>query len=263
MAKRVFDFDRAIVRTPARSVIKGLRAHDGASPTYDGVRAEHDAYIAALGTLGVTVDVLPALEAYPDAIFVEDPALVFPEGAILLNPGAPSRAGEVAEIAPDLRTRFETVLTLEAGQADGGDILLTPDMVYIGLSARTDRVGGEALAKLLDRFGYRATIVAPPPGVLHLKTGCSLVSEDTLVVTPAMAASGLFDGFRLIVTGEGEDEAANLLRINDHLLVAAQCPRTIDALSVVGVPITPLSTVEVGKIDAGLSCMSLRWHSRP
>ena len=89
----VFRFNRAIVRKPARSVVDGLRANDRASPNYDVVVAEHDAYVAALKSAGVTVAVLPSLEAFPDSMFVEDPALVFPEGAILLRPGAPSRVG--------------------------------------------------------------------------------------------------------------------------------------------------------------------------
>src|SRR3546814_6109029 len=90
------------------------------------------------------VEILPPLETFPDSIFVEDPALVFAEGAILLNPGAPSRAGEVAEIAGELEARFERVLELPGGFVDGGDILTTPGEVLIGLSARTDREGAEA-----------------------------------------------------------------------------------------------------------------------
>ena len=61
---------------------------------------------------GVEVTVLPALEAFPDSVFVEDPALVFTEGAILLRPGAETRMQETAEIAPTLRDLFNTVLDL-------------------------------------------------------------------------------------------------------------------------------------------------------
>src|SRR5262249_12540463 len=90
---RVFDFTHAIVRDPGRSVIGGLRTTPGA-PCYEGVMAEHRAYFAALRAAGLTVDVLPPLEDFPDSVFVEDPAFVVPEGAILLRPGAPSRLGE-------------------------------------------------------------------------------------------------------------------------------------------------------------------------
>ena len=118
---RVFDFDQAIVRSPSRSVSDGLRAggHDG--PTYDGVVAEHAAYVAALGQAGLTITVLPPLEDYPDSVFVEDAALVFSAGAIILRPGAPSRAGEPAAMRPTLEQHFDRILDLpDDGMVDGG-----------------------------------------------------------------------------------------------------------------------------------------------
>src|SRR6185312_13287202 len=127
----VYRFDSALVREPARSVVLGLRALDRGSPTYEGVKAEHEAYVAALRTAGVKVTVLPPLEAFPDSIFIEDPALVFTEGAIVLRPGAPTRAGEAAAVEPVLRTLFRTVLELPSGFADGGDVLVTPGRVFI------------------------------------------------------------------------------------------------------------------------------------
>ena len=126
-ARSVYHFNSVIVREPSHSVVNGLRADDRGNPTYEGVKAEHDAYIAAMRDAGVEVTVLPALEAFPDSIFVEDPALVFPEGAILLRPGALSRVGETAEITPTLRDMFETVLDLPSpGFADGGDVQRCP-----------------------------------------------------------------------------------------------------------------------------------------
>src|SRR5688500_8336858 len=98
-----FDFTNAIVRRPGASAIEGLRAGGGPGPSLAGLRAEHDAYMEALETAGLAVEILPPLEAFSDSMFVEDPALVFPEGAILLRPGAPSRAGEVVSLEPVLR----------------------------------------------------------------------------------------------------------------------------------------------------------------
>ena len=99
-AVRVFDFNAAIVRTPAPSVVDGLRVGTHAGPGYDGVLAEFHAYVAALEDAGVEVETLAALDAFPDSVFVEDPAFVLPEGAIVLRPGAASRIGEAGEIAP-------------------------------------------------------------------------------------------------------------------------------------------------------------------
>lgn len=257
----VYDFNAAIVREPGRSVVKGLRADDRGNPTYEGVKTEHAAYVAALRAAGVEVNVLPALEAFPDSIFVEDPTLVFAEGAILLRPGAPTRVAETAELAPSLRDMFDTVLELpQPGFADGGDVLTTPDSVMIGLSARTDRAGADGLVSCLAKLGRKGEIVTTPKGVLHFKTDCSLLDEETVLATHRLAGSGFFNGLREIVVPAGEEPAANALRVNGVVFVGADFPRTIEKLDGLGYKVVALPTSEIGKIDAGLSCMSLRWR---
>ena len=256
---RVFDFAHAIVRRPAASVVDGLRCAEGPSPTYEGVDTEHRAYVAALEDAGVAVDVLPPLDAFPDSVFVEDPAFVLPEGAILLAPGAPSRAGEAAELAPALAAHFGAVSRLEDGKADGGDVLTLPDEILIGLSARTDMAGAEALASWLETLGRRARIVGAPPGVLHFKTACALLDEETVIATPVLAEAGLFGTLDVLRTSEGEEAAANLLRVNDVVLVGEGFPRTIERIVNRGHAVRPLPVEQIGRIDAGLSCMSLRW----
>lgn len=261
-ARPVFAFDNALVRRPPRSVVEGLRAVDTGAPRYETVLAEHEAYAAALRAAGVAVEVLPPLEAFPDSLFVEDPALVFPEGAILLRPGAPSRFGETAEIAPVLRRRFARVLELPApGYADGGDVLVTPDTVMIGLSDRTDEVGAQALVALLAEFGRKGVVVTTPPGVLHFKSDCSLLDEETVLSTRRLSVSGVFAGLKVINTPDGEEGAANALRINDRVFLGSGFPRTADLLAKAGYEVVSLATAEIAKVDAGLSCMSLRWHS--
>src|SRR3569833_4580961 len=102
----IFHFTNALVRTPGRSVVNGLSTLSGPRPTYEAGNAEHARYITALESCGLTVEVLPPLEGYPDSIFVEDPALVFAGVVFLIRPGAPSRQGEEKEIAGSLRLRF-------------------------------------------------------------------------------------------------------------------------------------------------------------
>lgn len=261
MTRPAYQFNSIIVRSPSRSVVNGLRAEDRGSPTYEGVKAEHDAYVEAVRDAGVKVTVLPALETFPDSIFVEDPALVFTEGAVLLRPGAATRVKEVEEIAPTLRDMFETVLDLPQGYADGGDVLTTRESVMIGLSARTDKAGAAALQACLEKLGRKSEVVATPEGVLHFKTDCSLLDDETILSTDRLARSGVFGEFRQMIIPEGEEPAANALRVNDVVLVGSDFPRTIEMLDKAGYRVVPLKTTEIGKIDAGLSCMSLRWFS--
>lgn len=252
-------FNRAIVRTPSQSVIDGLRAVDVGAPRYEGVLAEHAAYVRALESLGVSVETLPALETFPDSVFVEDTALVFTDAAILLRPGAATRLGEAAEMASTLERNFERVLRLADGTAEGGDVLTTPRAVFIGISARTSVEGAAALVSLLAQIGQHGVVVRTPPGVLHLKSDCSMVDDETILCTPRLASAEPFPGFRLIPTPEGEEGAANALRIGDRVLLSEDYPRTAETLARAGYSVLPMQTAEIAKIDAGLSCMSLRW----
>jgi dimethylargininase len=95
--------------------------------------------------------------------------------------------------------------------------------------------------------------------VLHLKSACSLLDDETMLCTPGLAATGIFAGFRRVTTPDGEDAAANALRVNEMVLIGAGYPRTIERLGSLGYAVVPVATAEIGKIDAGLSCMSLRW----
>lgn len=253
-------FSHALMRRPADSAVEGLREVDRGAPSIEALRAQHAAYAVALEAAGVAVDIQPALADYPDSLFVEDTALTLPEGAILLRLAAPSRAGEVAEIAPALEARFGTVGVLPGeGFVDGGDVMVTPEAVFIGLSARTDRAGAEALAAVLGAMGYAARIVVPPPGALHLKTASALVAPDTVLATEPLARAGLFGGLRVVEIPAGEEAAANALRINDTVLIAAGHPRTRDLLAGLGLDVVALDVGEAARLDAGLSCMSLRW----
>ena len=261
MSRRVFDFDRAIVRFPAPSVVSGLSLGLAGAPSFDGVLAEHCAYVAALKQAGLEVETLPWLDEFPDSLFVEDAAFVIPEGAVILRPGAPSRIDEADAIAPALRRRFETVLAVEAGFVDGGDILILPDEILVGLSARTDRAGAEQFVAHAAELGRPARIVPTPLDALHLKSACALLDEETVIATPTLAAAGIFGRLDVVATPGWEVAAANLLRINDVVLVGAGFPRTISLLADRGFDTVPLPVAEIGRIDAGLSCMSLRWRA--
>ena len=257
---RVFDFNHAIVREPGESVVRGIRADPHAVPSVQGIRQEHSAYVAALQAAGLSVEILPPLDLHPDAVFVEEPALVLPEGAVLLRSGAAARRGESAEMRSALSRHFQQVLELHDDEfVDGGDVLVTPSAIFIGMSRRTNRAGAEALSAKLAQLGRKARIVETPDSVLHFKTAVSLLGEDTVLATQTMAASGIFAEFRVVAAHPDEEPAANALRINDRVLLGRGFPRTFEQISNEGFDVETLPVTEIGKLDAGLSCMSLRW----
>ncbi len=253
-----FEFDQAVVRHPATSVKDGLRAVDRGAPDVDLFRAEHEEYCRALAACGLTVHRLPALEQYPDSVFVEDPALVFPEVAVLLPAAAEGRRGEAEHLA-DTLGRFCRLERIDDGFVDGGDILVIGRQVLVGLSSRTDRQGCDALARILNPFGYQTRAVGMPPALLHLKTGCALLDEQTVLVAEELAETGVFSDYQTILVPLGEEAAANALRINETVLVSDGYPATVDFLTGNGYRVEVVPTSQAEKLDGGLSCMSLRF----
>jgi dimethylargininase len=258
---RSFHFTHAITRQPAASITDGLRAVDTGAPDLGIMLRHHAEYTAALRETGAEVIELPALPAYPDSVFVEDTALCLPEGAVIMRPGAPTRLGEAAEMAPHLATLYPDLRYIQgAGSTiEAGDILMCEAEVLVGRSARTNAAGIAELAGILADWGLKTREVFTPPGVLHFKTDCSLMDDQTILATPRLAATGCFDRYRVIYTGAGEEAAANAIRFNNLVLMAAGFPRTRDALLAQGFDLREIGNSECAKLDGGMSCLSLRF----
>ncbi|MCT8330985.1 dimethylarginine dimethylaminohydrolase family protein [Albidovulum sediminis] len=255
-----WQFTRAITRRPGESVTHGLRAVDTGAPDLGLMLKHHADYVAALRAAGAEVVELPPLEPFPDALFVEDTALCLPEGAVLMRPGAPSRAGEVAEMAPVIRGLFAEVREIRGpGTIEGGDILFTPREVLVGQSARTNAAGIAELRAILADWGRSLREIRVPDGVLHFKTDCSLLDGQTILATGRLAQSGCFDGYRVILTAPGEEAAANAIRYNDVVLMAAGFPETAESLRKAGYRVQEIGNSECAKLDGGMSCLSLRF----
>ena len=254
-------FTHAIVRAPAATATAGLRAVDTGAPDVALMRAQHADYVAALRATGAEVVELDPLPAFPDAQFVEDTALCLPQGAVLMRPGAPSRLGEVAQMAPHLARLYPRLARIEGEGSfiEGGDILMCETEILAGRSARTNAAGIAELADIVDAWGWRLREVETPPGVLHFKTDCSLIDADTILATPRLAASGCFAGYRVILTAEGEEAAANAIRFNAAVIVPAGFARTADRLAAAGYPVVAVGNSECAKLDGGMSCLSLRF----
>ena len=260
MVAKSHTFTHAICRTPSPSSVDGLRAVDTGTPDFTTFLAHHTDYVAALRETGAEVTVLGPLDAFPDSVFVEDAALCLPEGAVIMRPGAPSRLGEAAEMAPHLEALYSDVQRIQGdGFIEGGDILTTEHEILVGLSARTNRAGVAEFTRLVDGWGYNVRIVETPPGVLHFKTDCSLLDTQTILSTKRLDASGCFEGYRVIHTAVGEEACANAIRFNDLVVMPAGFPKTREALVVAGYDVREVGNSEAAKLDGGMSCLSLRF----
>ena len=255
-----FRFSHALARRPSPAVVNGLRASAGPDPDFAVFSAQHDAYRKALTDAGVAVTTLPADNAHPDSVFVEDAALMIDGQAIILKPGAVSRRGEAARMAEDATGHVDGVIHLtDDGRVDGGDILVTGREALIGLSERTDTAGANAVGAVLAALGVASRRLGTPPAVLHFKSDCGLLDGDTVFATERLAASGFFAGYDVVTAPAGEEAAANLVRVNDHVLLASGFPRSAEMLDRLGYRVKLIDIGEAAKIDGGLSCMSLRY----
>ncbi len=253
-------FKHAIVRIPGENFAQGLTTAQLGAPAYGQVLQHHALYCDALQACGLALTTLEVDPDHPDSTFVEDTAVLTAHSAILARPGARSREGEVAAIRRALSRFFPTTLQIEApGTVDGGDICEAESHFFLGLSQRTNEEGVRQLAAHLAREGYTSSVidVRGINSILHLKSGVSYIGDNALVVMEEMAP--LFSGYELIRVAAEETYAANCIRVNERVLVAAGYPRLTAELSARGFHPLELEMSEFQKMDGGLSCLSLRF----
>jgi dimethylargininase len=251
-------FTRAIVRAVPQTLDAGITSAQLGKPDYERACEQHDRYVGALERCGPEVTVLGADERYPDSVFVEDTAVVTDRCAIIANPGAAGRRGEVHEVEEVLSGLYESVERIVSpGTLDGGDVLQVGDHFYVGLTRRTNREGAGQLAALLRGYSFDASFVGLRR-FLHLKTGVAYLGGKDLVVAGELVTNGEFDDFDKILVTPHEEYCANCIRVGDHVLVAAGCGKTKAKIVERGYEVIELEMSEFRKVDGGLSCLSLR-----
>ncbi|CZH47851.1 TPA: N(G),N(G)-dimethylarginine dimethylaminohydrolase [Legionella pneumophila] len=254
-------FKNAIVRTPSSTMINGLTTSaDLGKPNYELALIQHQNYIKALSTCGLEVTVLPDLEQFPDACFVEDVSLLTEQFAVLTCPGAESRRDEVQEIEPSIQAFFkDRIFRINPpGRLEAGDVLRIDNHFFIGLSERTNKEGAEQLIYLLNQHGYTASVIQLKK-FLHLKTGVSYLNNDYVLVSGELINHQAFGHLKQIVVSPEEAYAANCIMINEIVLLPKGCPKITHHLSELGFSIIELDMSEFRKLDGGLSCLSLRF----
>jgi len=252
-------YKKTIVKIPSESYICGLTTSDLGRPILEKALEQHQAYIEALKKCGTDVTILPSNIEFPDSTFVEDTAVLTPKFAVISNPGALSRNGEIHEMEPVIKSFYETIYYIKSpGTLDGGDILQIEDHFYIGISARTNHDGAEQLKQILESEGYKGTII-PLEKFFHLKTGITYLGNQTIVVAGEFIDHPEFNSYQKIVVPLEEEYAANCIRVNDYVIIPAGYPVTKQKLNDAGYQTIELEMSEFRKQDGGLSCLSLRF----
>jgi dimethylargininase len=217
---------------------------------------QHRAYEACLSGLGIEVTSLPADPSFPDGVFVEDPAIVLDEVAIITRPGAESRRGETKNIAQALSPFRELRYIREPGTLEGGDVVHIGRTLYVGLSRRTSQEGIAQLVELVKPFGY---LVVPVEvnGCLHLKSGACWAGGDIILANRHWIDVEKFRDFKIIEVANDEPSAADVLPVAGKLLMPSNFPHTLEILESSKIRVHPIDVSELQKAEAGVTCMSL------
>jgi len=221
-------------------------------------RSQHDGYHSALEAGGFATMTLPADEAHPDSVFVEDTAVVVGGRALVTRPGHPDRRGESEAVTNALRGMLEVHEMEAPATLDGGDVLQVGRAVYVGRSGRTNAAGIAALGRFVAPMGRRV-IPIEVRAVLHLKSAATAIDPHTVLVWPDGVDIAAFDGLRIVAVPGPDPEAANVVRLPDGAILAGEAhPETAALLEGIGHRVVTVDVSEFAKADGGLTCLSLR-----
>lgn len=221
---------------------------------------QHEQYCAALERRSATVEKLSGNDSYPDSCFVEDTAIVVDELAIITSMGAASRRGETALIERELSKYRDIARIRLPATIEGGDVLRVGKKVYVGESSRTNVQGIQELAKILTPLGYKVIAVETKRS-LHLKSACTAIDDETLLVNPQWVELDSFKGFNLLYTPAEEPWSANVLRVGSTVFLQAGFPRAIEMVKNVAESVEVVDTSELGKAEGALTCLSIIFES--
>jgi N-Dimethylarginine dimethylaminohydrolase len=217
---------------------------------------QQKSYEQYLSSLGLSVTSLPAEPTLPDAVFVEDTAVVVDEVAVITTMGAISRRPEVHSISPALAEYRPLEFINSTGTLEGGDVMRVNRTLYVGVSTRTNLDGIAQLRSILRPYDYLVTAVGVKH-CLHFKTGCTYLGRNMILVNREWVDLSPFEGFEVIDVPVWEPWAANVLVVGNDLLVPASCPRTGELLQARGFNVHTINVSELEKAEAGLTCMSI------
>jgi dimethylargininase len=253
---------RALVRRPGPRLHEGLLTHLDRVPV-DVERARHQwlGYAAALQAEGWELYEVDPADDCPDAVFVEDTAVVYGDLAVICRPGADERKPETAATERALSGLGYRIAHIEdPGTLDGGDVLKHGGSVLVGVGGRTDRSGFDQLRGHLEPLGASVVDVSMTK-VLHLKSAVTalpdgtVVGYDPLVDDPAAFASYL---------SVPEEPGAHVVLLDGTtVLMSTSAPRTRELFESRGLRVVAVDISEYEKLEGCVTCLSIRLRGHP
>lgn len=217
---------------------------------------QHHSYEKVLETFGAQVQSLPAENTLPDSMFVEDPAIVLDELAVIFPLGTVSRRAEAVSLALAVAAYRPLKHVKLPGTVEGGDVLRVGKQLFVGLSKRTNEEGIRQLRSIVEPFHYKVTAV-PVTGCLHLKSAVTFLGRNILLANREWFDSALMPGFEWTDVAAEEPHAGNALAFGNKVILPASFPLTRVRIEGRGFDVMPLDISELQKAESGLTCSSL------
>lgn len=250
-------FDLVFVRPPPNSYVECVST----APTRDEIDVElakeqHRRYVSTLKKYGINVVDLPSLEDFPDSVFMQDPALLGSQRAIIGRLRESARRGEEEVLFDALRNHRSKIgeirFVKEPGTLEGGDVLVTDRGLFVGESKRTNLNGIEQLAACLKNL----EVTPVKTNLLHLLCGCSYLSDGKMIVAPDLVSRNSFPGFEFVSLSTKEAYAADALYLGDgRVLIPSGFPDVNKKLEEAGYEAVEVDMSEFRKGDGGVTCL--------
>jgi dimethylargininase len=253
----VLGYTHAIVRPPGESFRLAI-SEMGQSPDPLNALRQHAEYCQALQTAGLDLEILPPDERFPDSCFMQDPGLVIAGRAIIGRMGASSRQGEEDHLAQVLAGRFSLDRIVSPATLEGGDILILPDGVFAGLTARTNQAGIDQLRQILIPSGL-SVIGVPVTKYLHLLSGTTYLGKGVFLAREDFLEDPFMAGKDAIRVPIEHAHAANALAIGEYVVLPAGHPAVAAEIRSRGFDVLETPLTEFAKADGGATCLSLVW----
>lgn len=222
---------------------------------------QHEAYTQCLRKMGVQTISLDVLSEAPDAVFIQDTAVVVDEVAVVATMGVACRTREVDSVAQALSSHRPLRRLSPPATLEGGDVVRVGRTLYVGVSGRTNREGIRQLSEILAPYDYQVRPVEVK-GCLHLSTGCSYLGRGLMLLNPAWVDAAPFRDFEILEVPESESWAANTISVGDAVLVASAFERTRALVEGHGFQVVTTDISELQKAEGALTCMSLMFNAR-
>ncbi len=242
-----------LVRRPGPRLADGLVSHIERQVVDLGLaERQWQSYVDALTGVGWRVVEVAAEDSCPDAVFVEDPVVVYGKTAVMARSGAPERRAETAGVEATLEG-YDIQRIVAPGTLDGGDVLKVGRTVYVGRGDRTNDDGIRQLAAFLPDADV---VPVPVTKVLHLKSAVTALPDGTVIGYPPLVDDPtLFDRFLAVP----EEAGAHVVLLgDDRVLMAASAPATADLFTSMGLRPVTVDISEFEKLEGCVTCLSVR-----